>query len=194
MPGALHVVAARFRSDADATGVEHALEVARALGQAPGVETVIVARSDEQLIVATWLEGREALDAFAESRAHMSFVMQGLAPVIRGMWSAAIEAECDLPPADTAALWAFALPTIEGVYEWQIRDVLAAIEEMPGAAVTGPTVEERERYRAGGLLCLTTADRVAFETALPEARTQWAETAGGAVEEALADVLPEPSL
>lgn len=191
MPGALHVVAARFRPDADAAGVEHALRAARALEQAPGVETVVVARSDEQLVVATWLEGREALDAFAESRAHMSFVMQGLAPVIRGMWSAAIEADCELPPPDTAALWAFALPTTEGVYEWQVRDLLAAIEAMPGTAVTGPTVEERERYRAGGLLCLTAADRAAFEAALSAARPQWAEAAGGAVEEALADVLPE---
>ncbi|RLT27034.1 MAG: hypothetical protein DWI48_04640 [Chloroflexi bacterium] len=117
-------------------------------------------------------------------------MMQGLAPVIRGMWSAAIEADCDLPPADTAALWAFALPTTEGVYEWQVRDLLAAIEAMPGTATTGPTVEERERYRAGGLLCLTATERAALEAALPEARTQWAEAAGGAVEEALADVLP----
>lgn len=188
MPGALHVVAARLREDAPLEGVARAIEAARALSDAPGVETVVVARSEERLVVATWLAGRQALDAFAESRPHMTFVMQGLAPVIRGMWSAAIEAACDLPPADTTAVWAFALPTTEGVFEWQVRDLLAAVEAMPGSAVTGPTVEERERYRAGGVVCLSAASMAAFAEALPASRTAWAEAAG-AVEEAQADVL-----
>ena len=189
MPGALHVVAARLRGDADVDAVMHALDAARALGDAPGVETVLVARSDAQLIVATWLEGRQALDAFAESRAHMMFVMQGLAPVIQGMWSAAIEATCPAPPVETTTLWAFALPTTEGVFEWQVRDLLAAVEAMPGEAVTGPTVEERERYRAGGLVCLTAASAAAFAAALPANRDAWAAVTGR-VQEALADVPP----
>lgn len=188
MPGALHVVAARLRPDAPRDGVEHAIEAARALTAAPGVATVLVARSDEELVVATWLESRAALDAFAESRPHMTFVMHGLAPVIRGMWSAAVEATCDAPPPDTRTLWAFALPTTEGVFEWQVRDLLAAIEAMPGAAVTGPTVEERERYRAGGIVCLTPDSAAAFAEALRHARAGWAEVVG-AVEEAQADVL-----
>lgn len=188
MPGALHVVAARLREDADADAVTRAIEAARALGEAPGVETVLVARSDAQLIVATWLEGRQALDAFAESRAHMTFVMQGLAPVIRGMWSAAVEAECAPPPDETSALWAFALPTTDGVFEWQVRDLLAAVEAMPGDAVTGPTVEERERYRAGGVVCLTPASAPGFAAALPANRAAWAAVTG-IVEEAIADVL-----
>jgi heme-degrading monooxygenase HmoA len=188
MAGAIHIVAARLRADAPPEGVERAVEAARALSSAPGVETVLVARRDEQLVVATWLESRSALDAFAESRAHMAFVMQGLAPVIRGMWSAAVEAQCALPAPDIAAVWAFALPTTEGVFEWQIRDLLAAIEAMPGAASTGPTVEERERYRAGGIVCLTPEAAAEFGAALPEARLRWTEVAG-ALDEALADVL-----
>ena len=70
-----------------------------------------------------------------------------------------------------------------------MRDLLAAVEAMPGEAVTGPTVEERERYRAGGLVCLTAASAGAFAAALPANREAWAAVTGR-VEEALADVLP----
>lgn len=189
MPGALHIIAARLREDAPLEGVARAIEAARSLSDAPGVETVVVARSEDRLVVATWLEGRQALDAFAESRPHMTFIMQGLAPVIRGMWSAAIEAACDLPPSDTTALWAFALPTTEGVFEWQVRDLLAAVETMPGSAVTGPTVEERERYRAGGVVCLDAPDVAAFDAALRGARDGWGALAEALVE-AKVEVIP----
>ncbi len=189
MPGALHIVTARLRPDAPADGLTHAVEAARALSNAPGAEDVLIGLDSERLVVATWLAGREALDAFAESRQHMAFVMRGLAPVIRGMWSAAVEAEAAHPPADTSALWVFAVPEREGIYEWQVRDFLSAVETLPGASAAGPTVEERERYRASGVVCVRPAERAAFDAALVVARQQWAEVAGG-LEEATVPVLP----
>jgi hypothetical protein len=191
MPGVLHVVAARLREDASVEAVTRAIDAARALREAPGVETVIVGRSGEQLVVATWLGGREVLEPFASSRPHMAFVMQGLAPAIRGMWSAAVESDTPAPAPDAvASLWAFALPEAEGVYEWQVRDLLARIEGLPGTAAVGPTVEERERYRAGGVVCISEAESATFATRLEAARTEWLDLVGS-VDEASVVILPE---
>lgn len=190
MPGVLHVVAARLRDDAPDEAVVRAVEAARALHEAPGVETVMVGRSGDQLVVATWLDGREALEPFASSRPHMAFVMQGLAPAIRGMWSAAVESDTPPPAAnDVATLWAFALPEAEGVYEWQVRDLLTRVEELPGTAAVGPTVEERERYRAGGVVCISAAASADFASRLESARAEWLDLIGS-VEEASVAVLP----
>lgn len=190
MPGVLHVVVASLRADAPAEAVARAVDAARALTGAPGVEAVVVGRSDTQVVVATWLGGRAALEAFAASPPHMAFVMQGLAPVIRGMWSAAVEAQTPPPAAgDVAALWAFALPETEGVYEWQVRDLLARIQTLPGTAAAGPTVEERERYRAGGVVCVPESERGAFASRLDAARSEW-HAVVGMLEEALVAVLP----
>lgn len=190
MAGVLHLVVASLRLDAPDEAVARAVDAARALHEAPGVEAVTVGRSGDQLVVATWLGGREALEQFASSRPHMAFVMQGLAPVIRGMWSAAIESDTTPPAADgTAALWAFALPEAEGVYEWQVRDLLARIEALPGTAIVGPTVEERERYRAGGVVWVPGAVRPEFDARLATARDQWRDVVG-TVAEALVAVLP----
>lgn len=190
MPGVLHVVVASLRTDAPAEAVTRAVDAARALAGAPGVQAVVVGRSDAQIVVATWLGGRESLEAFAASLPHMAFVMRGLAPVISGMWSAAVEAETPPPAAgEPAALWAFALPETAGVYEWQVRDLLTRIEALPGTASVGPTVEERERYRAGGVLCVSAAERTQFAVRLDAARAAWCELVGP-LEEALVAVLP----
>ena len=189
MTGLVHIVVAAFRADAAADAVAHATERARALRTAPDVIEVIIGRSEERLVVATWLPGREALDAFAASGEHMSFVMQGLAPAIRGMWSAAVETEGAPPASRPARLWAFALPEREGVYEWQVRDLLDDIATLPGAAAGGPTVEERERFRAGGVVTLA-ADDASFEARLEVLRAHWLEVVGP-IEEALVPVLSD---
>lgn len=189
MPRILHLVAARMKPDADADGRDHALALAHALRAAPGVDRVIVAASDERLIVATWLPDRAALEPFAASPAHMQFVMRGLAPVIAGMWSASLETEGE-PSEAPAALWVFALGASE-VFEWQVRALLLGVEALPGRAATGPTVEERERYRAGGAVCLGFAEVGPFDAALAEARPAWAGIAD-AIEEASAPVSAPP--
>ena len=189
--GILHLVVATLRDNARHDGVERAVARARDLRSAPGVVAVLTGHSEDQLVVATWLVDREALDEFAASAAHMAFVMQGLAPVIHSMWSAAVETDASPPSARPSYLWAFALPEREGVYEWQVRQLLAEIEGLPGAAATGPTVEERERFRAGGVVILTASDDE-FAARLSPIRGKWLDIAG-AIDEALVPVpvLPE---
>ena len=178
MPRALHIVAGQLRPEASAGPIQQAEDAGRDLSRAPGVEAVVVGRTEDRLVVATWLEGRDALEAFAASREHMSFVKQGLAPVISGMWSAAIEADSKLPPADTATLWVWALPARDGVYEWQVQDLLAAVGALPGVATAGPTVEERERFRAGGVVCVPADALTAFEERVALARREWTIVVG----------------
>jgi hypothetical protein len=189
VPGLIHIVAATFREDAPRDGVAAAISRASALRSAPGVLEVVIGCSDEQLVVVTWLAGREELEEFAASREHMSFVMQGLAPVIRGMWSAAVETDTSPPSTAPSALWAFAVPEREGVYEWQVRELLDEVDALPGTAATGQTVEERERFRAGGVVAPPVADGD-FQAQLAAMRRRWLEVVG-AIEEALVPVLPE---
>jgi hypothetical protein len=189
MSHVLHLVAARFKPDADAPGREHAVALAYALRDADGVEAVIVAASEQRIIVATWLTGRAALEPFAASPMHMRFVMRGLAPVISGMWSASVETSAG-PPAAPAALWVFALGTTD-VFEWQVRDLLQSVDALPGHPATGPTVEERDRYRAGGAVALAFDEVGPFEGTLRERRAEWSGLAE-AIEEASAPVAVQP--
>lgn len=184
-PAALHLVVAQLRPEASPDAVALAVQRARALAGAPGVRSVLLGRSLAQLVVATWLDDREALDAFAASQPHMIFVMQGLAPVISGMWSASVETATPPPQTTPDALWAFAVPATDGVYEWQVREVLQAIAASPGAVAAGSTFEERERFRAAGIVLFPdTATRSAFEARLAQTRQAWVETVGS-LEEAL---------
>jgi hypothetical protein len=168
--------------------IRRAEEAAHALISAPGAEAVLVGRSDERLVVATWLEGRDVLEPFAASSPHMTFIMQGLAPVISGMWSVAVEAEGTAPPPDVTSLWAWALPEREAVYEWQVRDLLATVQSLPGVATAGPTVEERERFRAGGAVCVASSLYADFAQRLDGARRIWTPVVGP-LEEALVPVV-----
>ena len=162
----LHVIAASLRPDLPDDLVASTLAKARALRTAPSAEAGLVARSGSSVIVATWLDGRGGLEPFAASPPHMEFVMRGLAPSISSMWSAGVE---------VAMLWAFAVRTADTAFEWQVRDVLASMERLPAVVAAGPTFEERDRYRAGGVACVRAGEIEAFRAALDEVRADWGE-------------------
>lgn len=180
-PRVVHVVCATVRPDAPADAVEHALDLARAMDAAPGARRVLCGADGGVVVAATWLDGRAALEPFAASPPHMAFVMRGLAPCIRGMWSAGVETDAP-PPEAPAALWAFAVRDAETLYEWQVRDFVLAVEALPGHAAAGPTFEERDRYRAGGVVALSSGDAETFQAVLTTARGTWGEIAGLLVE------------
>ena len=170
----VHVVCATVKPDAPAEAVAYALDLARALDGAPGARGVLCGADAGLVVAVTWLDGREALDPFAASPPHMAFVMRGLAPCIRGMWSAGVET--DAPPPETVdALWVFAVRDSDSLYEWQIRDLVHAVDALPGHAAAGPTFEERDRYRAGGVVALAAAEVEPFRAALTAARAAWGD-------------------
>lgn len=184
MPRLLHIVSAGVRSAVDADAITRAIELAHGLRDAEGAQSVHVGRSHSHLVVATWIADRTWLEPFAASAPHMAFVMRGLAEVTDTMWSAAVETDAAPPPAaDT--LWAFALRAGDGVYEWQVQDLLAGIERLPGVAACGLTFEERDRYRAAGIVSLAATETAAFEDALAEMNKAWGELAAS-IEAALA--------
>lgn len=183
MTGVVHVICATLRPEAEATEVANALRLGHGLGAAVGVRRTIVGRSDRALAAATWLPDRDALEPFAASEEHMSFIMRGLAPCISSMWSAAVETDA-LPPSEPpAALWTFALADAPTLYEWQVRDALAAFEQLPGTAAAGITIEERERYRGGGVVCLTAGEIEAFREALERAQAGWGDITSSLAQE-----------
>lgn len=174
MPGLLHVVCARLRPDIDAAVLEQATALACGLRDAEGARASMVARSAEELLTATWLDGREALEPFAASEAHMAFIMRGVAQVTNGVWSAAVEVDAP-PPEEAHALWLFALRGGDDVYEWQVQDLLQQIEALPGTAAAGPTFEERDRFRAAGAIAVRAQDTRRFEDAVELMLAEWRE-------------------
>jgi hypothetical protein len=187
MPGAVHIVAARIRAEATADELRELARLAAGLGGAAGVEAAIVGRSDEQLVTATWLRSRAALEDFAATPEHMTFVMRGLARSARGVWSAAVATEAP-PPGNPDYLWAFAIPASDEVYEWQVLEVLADIERLAVSPAAGPTIEERERYRAAGVVGVAAAALDASIQASAERCAAWRALVGS-IESALVPVI-----
>lgn len=187
----LHVVVGSLPADVEGDArLGSALDLGNALAGAPGVRTSLLGHSAEHVVAACWLKDPAALEPFAESEPHMAFVMRGLAPLVSGMWSASVAT--DAPPIDlggVAALWALAIPEQAGVYEWEVRRLLDDIAALSGLAATGPTVEERERFRAGGVVALRTDELALFERELDAARAGWPSFASE-LHEALVSVHP----
>jgi hypothetical protein len=168
----VHVVCAALRPGVEPEAVEAASTLALGLIEAPSTAAVVVAVSSEHLLVATWLEARDALEGFAASPAHMAFIMRGVARVTSGMWSAAAELDIDAAPPDEAGLGAtlFVLGlrgASDGpqLYEWEVRALLDGVAALPGLSAAGPTFEERDRFRAAGAVLVTVGERDAFEAA-----------------------------
>ncbi len=170
----VHIICATLKPDATDEVVAQAIGLGRVLAGVEGVRHALLGRAADHLVAATWLEGRDALEPFAASPVHMAFIMRGLAPCIRGMWSAAVETDAEAP-ATVETMWVFALPSADTLFEWQVRDLLQSMTTLPGVAAVGVTVEERERYRAGGVVCLDAAQSSTFDAALAAARPAWSD-------------------
>lgn len=172
MAVAMHIVAAQLRPDASTETRSDLLSLAEALASIEEVDAVMVGHTKDEFVTATWLRDRDSLEAFAAAPEHMRFVMEGLAVATTGMWSTSIVTE-HRPPEHASSLWAFALPAVDGVYEWQVRETLATIEALPGETACGPTIEARDRYRAAGVVGLTDRTRPAFEQGIAGTVPPW---------------------
>ena len=152
----LHIVVADLREDADASQLANAEALAADLASFEGATDGVVARTSTQLIAATWLARRDALDAFAAAPQHMQFIIEGLGRATSGMWSASVALDPPLEPCTaTTSLLAFAVPGDRPAFEWQVGELLERLAEVEGPLEVhaGATIEERERFRAGGVLC-----------------------------------------
>lgn len=194
MASVLHLIVAGIRPDTPASALTTAEALAQALTAVPGVSGVLRARAPHALVIAVMLDHQDRLEGFAASPEHMALVMRGIAQVTDGMWSASVTAEVAPDTLTRAAarstrLWALALADNDALFEWQARALLDGIATLPGTGIAGLTVEERERFRAAGVVLLA-ADQVAgFASALEAARAAWADLAP-LIREVDADVVP----
>ena len=180
MTAVLHLAVAELRDDASTEDLAAVGELAAALRNAEGARAGLVGASTSALVTATWLRSATELEVFASSMEHMRFVTVGLSKVSAQVWSAAVGVPADSgPPPVVEALWAFALPAEPAAFEWQVRALLEAVERLPGVAACGQTIEERERWRAAGLVCLAKGEDAAFEAALANERPRWAALGEG---------------
>ncbi|MXW34879.1 MAG: hypothetical protein F4X26_05540 [Chloroflexi bacterium] len=180
----LHLVVAALRPDATDADRDHATSLARDLAGIEGVQACVVGRSDAALTAAVWIDRRDRIEGFAAAPEHMRFVIEGVANATSGMWSASIALDAAAPPpAGVRALWAFALPAEPPAFEWEAQELLSAIAalgESDGATAVyaGPTVEEREQFRAGGVVLATGEDTDALSGRVEAAQAEWGALGG----------------
>ncbi len=176
----LHLVVAALRPDASDAELERATSLAGDLAAIDGVQACVVGRSETALAAAVWIDRRDRIEGFAAAPQHMRFVIEGVANATSGMWSASIALDADsaAPTGDPEALWAFALPAEPPAFEWQSQELLSAIGGLADragalAVFAGPTVEEREQFRAGGVILASEGDAGALSQRIEEARAEW---------------------
>ncbi len=176
----LHLVVAALRPDAPDADRDRATSLAGNLAAIDGVQACVVGRSDTALTAAVWIDRRDRIEGFAAAPEHMRFVIEGVAQATNGMWSASIALDAgDAPPAgEVRALWAFALPAEPPAFEWEAQELLSAIGTLAGGegaigVFAGPTVEEREQFRAGGVVLAADGDAEALSQRIEEARAAW---------------------
>lgn len=181
----LHLVVAALRPDASDADRDRATSLARDLATIDGVQACVVGRSDTALAAAAWIDRRDRIEGFAAAPEHMRFVIEGVAQATSGMWSASIALDADSAPRPgvVRALWAFALPAEPPAFEWEAQELLSAIGTLADgdgalSVFAGPTVEEREQFRAGGVVLATDGDAEALSRRIREARAEWGQLAG----------------
>ncbi len=192
----LHLVVAALRPDAPDADRDHAASLAGDLAGIEGVQTCVVGRNETALTAAVWIDRRDRIEGFAAAPEHMRFVIEGVANATSGMWSASIALGANsMPPAGgVRALWAFALPAEPPAFEWQAQELLSAIAALADgtdmlAVFAGPTVEEREQFRAGGVVLASDGDAEALSQRIEAARAGWGPLAER-LQSAITPVMP----
>jgi len=180
----LHIINAKLKSSSSENEVLAALEKATAMNNIPVVNAIASGISNRSIGIGVWLDNTDDLETFAASEEHLIFIMQGLAPIIESLWSAAIDCNDSLPNKENDFIfWLYAFLDHEGVFEWEIQKMLNDISHLPGRSWEGVTVEERDRFRAGGIVLINKDEYEVFSKKLKNAKSDWGNLVNSLTEE-----------
>ena len=180
----LHIINAKIKKSTFENEIFAALEKATAMSNISVVNAITSGLSDGSIGVGIWLDNTDDLETFAASEEHLVFIMQGLAPIIESLWSAAIDCNDSLPNRDKDfVFWLYAFPDHEGVFEWEIQKILNDIANLPGQSWTGTTIEERDHFRAGGIVLINKNEYENFAKKLKNSKSDWGALANSLTEE-----------
>ena len=148
------------------------------------VNAIASGTSNRSIGIGVWLDNTDDLETFAASEEHLVFIMQGLAPIIESLWSAAIDCNDSLPNKENDFIfWLYAFLDHEGVFEWEIQKMLNDIAHLPGRSWEGVTIEERDRFRAGGIVLINKDEYEIFSKKLKNAKSDWGNLVNSLTEE-----------
>ncbi len=180
----LHIINAKLKKSITENAKFAALEKATNMSNISVVNATVSGFSEQSIGVGVWLNNTDDLETFAASEEHLVFIMQGLAPIIDSLWSAAIDCSDLLPRENNDFLfWLYAFPDHEGVFEWEIQKMLNDISLLPGESWDGITIEERDRFRAGGIVIINKSEYEIFSKKLEDCKSAWKDRVESLTEE-----------
>lgn len=180
----LHIINAKLKNSSSENEVLAALEKATAMNNISVVNAIASGTSNRSIGIGVWLDNTDDLETFAASEEHLVFIMQGLAPIIESLWSAAIDCNDSLPNKENDFIfWLYAFLDHEGVFEWEIQKMLNDIAHLPGRSWEGVTIEERDRFRAGGIVLINKDEYEIFSKKLKNAKSDWGNLVNSLTEE-----------
>ena len=180
----LHIINAKLKNSSSENEVLAALEKATAMNNISVVNAIASGTSNRSIGIGVWLDNTDDLETFAASEEHLVFIMQGLAPIIESLWSAAIDCNDSLPNKENDFIfWLYAFLDHEGVFEWEIQKMLNDIAHLPGRSWEGVTIEEGDRFRAGGIVLINKDEYEIFSKKLKNAKSDWGNLVNSLTEE-----------
>ena len=180
----LHIINAKIKKSTFENEITAALEKATAMSNIPVVNSIASGLSDDSIGIGVWLDNTDDLETFAASEEHLVFIMQGLAPIIESLWSAAIDCNDSIPSKDIDLIfWLYAFLDHEGIFEWEIQKMLNDIAHLPGRSWEVITIEERDHFRAGGIVLINKNEYEIFSKKLEEAKSNWGNLVNSLTEE-----------
>ncbi|MDG1989823.1 MAG: hypothetical protein P8J51_00905 [Dehalococcoidia bacterium] len=126
----------------------------------------LIAKNDKELVSAVWLKNLQSLQDFATSPEHLNFMFSDMNKMITGIWTSQINIDSIYEAKAFTHAFIFGIKNLTGFFEWEIHAYIQAMKELPGDIFSGNSLEQRDIFRAGGIVLLNADQKKIFEKQL----------------------------
>ena len=126
----------------------------------------LIAKNDKELVSAVWLKNLQSLQDFATSPEHLNFMFSDMNKMITGIWTSQINIDSIYEAKAFTHAFIFGIKNLTGFFEWEIHAYIQAMKALPGDIFSGNSLEQRDIFRAGGIVLLNADQKKIFEKQL----------------------------
>jgi hypothetical protein len=130
------------------------------------VNANLIAKNDKELVSAVWLKDLQALQDFATSPEHLNFMFSDMNKMITGIWTSRININNFHQTKPYTHAFIFGIKNLTGFFEWEIHSYMQAMNNLPGDIFSGNSLEQRDIFRAGGIILFNMDQKNTFEKQL----------------------------
>jgi hypothetical protein len=153
--------------------IDLVIEKNKKINNVQEIKANLIGKNNKDLASAVWLKDISSLEQYASAPEHLTFLLPNMSKIIKNIWTTRVLVENYPSSIKKDYALFFAIKNLIGNFEWEIIEYLDALSSLPGEIYSGRSFEERDQFRAAGVILYNADDKKKFNSKYIEINTNF---------------------